>query len=99
MESLVQARGAASRSATILSRDRLKISGTVAVVDEERCAVCFTCVRVCPYGGPRINENNSTFIDPASCQGCGTCAASCPAKAIDVLYYKDRQILAKCEAI
>ncbi len=99
MESLVQARGAASRSATILSRDRLKISGTVAVVDEERRAVCFTCVRVCPYGGPRINENNSTFIDPASCQGCGTCAASCPAKAIDVLYYKDRQILAKCEAI
>ena len=98
-ESLVQAYGAASRAITILSNEMLRISGIVAIVDEERCAACLTCVRVCPYDIPKLNENNRAFIDPASCQGCGTCAGACPAKAIEVLHYKDKQIVAKCDAL
>lgn len=98
-ETLIQACGAASRAATILSKERLRISGSVAVVDEDKCAICLTCIRVCPYNVPKINENNRAYIDAASCQGCGTCAAACPAKAIEVQHYKDNQILAKCDAL
>jgi len=43
-----------------------------------------TCV-----GGLR----GAAWIDPARCQGCGTCTAECPAKAIQLLGYRDEQIM------
>ncbi len=33
------------------------------------------------------------WIDPARCQGCGACTADCPAKAIQLLGYRDEQIM------
>jgi NADPH-dependent glutamate synthase beta subunit-like oxidoreductase/coenzyme F420-reducing hydrogenase delta subunit len=51
-----------------------------AVPDEERCAACMTCVRVCPFGVATVT---STAAMPAEkCQACGLCAAVCPAAAI-----------------
>ncbi len=98
-ESLAQAKGAASRAVTILSKDKLTISGSIAEIDEEKCALCLTCVRVCPYGVPFVNENHKAEIDSASCQGCGTCAGACPAKAIHINHFKDSQLIAKCDAL
>ncbi|TET33147.1 MAG: hydrogenase iron-sulfur subunit [Planctomycetota bacterium] len=51
-----------------------------AVVDEEKCAVCLTCVRVCPFDVAKIEKK---AVMPADeCQACGLCAAECPAVAI-----------------
>lgn len=97
-ETIAQARGAAARAATILSQEFLTVGGTVATVNEEECAACLTCVRVCPYDVPIIRDG-AAYIDPAQCQGCGTCAAACPARAIQVGHYKDDQILAKCMSL
>jgi len=97
-EAIAQARGAAARAATVLSREFLTVSGMVAQVDEEKCAACLTCVRVCPFHVPIIYDH-AAHIDPALCQGCGTCAAACPAKAIQVSHYQDHQILAKCASL
>ncbi|MBI3945105.1 MAG: FAD-dependent oxidoreductase [Armatimonadetes bacterium] len=93
-ETITQARGAAARAAVILSKDVLQVGGMVARVDEERCAACLTCVRVCPYDVPVIRDS-AAFIETASCHGCGSCAAACPARAIQVGHYKDEQVLAK----
>jgi heterodisulfide reductase subunit A len=35
----------------------------------------------------------AAYIDPAVCTGCGTCTAECPAKAIQLVAYRDEQIL------
>lgn len=35
----------------------------------------------------------AVWIDPARCQGCGTCTGECPAKAIQLLNYRDEQIM------
>ena len=36
----------------------------------------------------------------ASCKGCGMCASSCPQQAIDMLHFKDKQIVASvCAAV
>jgi len=94
-EAIAQAQGAAARACTILAKDHLLVGGVVAVVDENKCAACLTCVRVCPYSVPRINERNVAEINPVQCQGCGTCAGECPAKAIQLQHYKDSQLLAK----
>jgi heterodisulfide reductase subunit A len=97
-EVIAQAKAAASRAATVLSRRQIQVGGVVAVVDEERCAACLTCVRTCPYGVPRIRDSVA-YIDPAKCYGCGACAAECPGKAITLQHFTDAQILAKATAL
>jgi heterodisulfide reductase subunit A len=84
--------------ATLLSRESMKMSGIVSVVDPTHCAVCLTCVRACPYGVPFINDQHTAEINPALCQGCGICVAECPAKTIHLGRYDDRNITAKIES-
>ena len=98
-ESISQARGAVSRAVTILSQPHLMVGGVVAIVDQDRCVACLTCVRSCPFGVPKIGENGTAEIEPAACQGCGICASVCPRKAISLQNYKDEQILAKIDAL
>ncbi|MCB2228134.1 MAG: FAD-dependent oxidoreductase [Desulfarculaceae bacterium] len=94
-EVISQAKAAAARAAVILSQAEMMVGGEVAVVDAERCVACLTCVRTCPYGVPRINDEGVAYIDPAACQGCGNCASACPRKLIQVQHHTDDQILAK----
>lgn len=98
-ESLSQASAAVSRACTILSRETIQVGGVVSVVDQEKCAACLSCVRVCPYNVPTINVEGAAEIEVAKCQGCGLCASECPAKAISLQHFTDEQIIAKCEAI
>ncbi len=94
-ESLTQSRGAASRALTVLSQPFLMVGGVVSVVNAEQCAACLTCVRSCPFGVPRINEEGVAFIEAAACQGCGICASACPRRAINLQHYTDDQVMAK----
>jgi len=98
-ESLSQAFAAVSRACTILSRETIQVGGVVSVVDQEKCAACLSCVRVCPYNVPTINAEGAAEIEVAKCQGCGLCASECPAKAITLQHFTDEQIIARCEAI
>ena len=99
-ETIVQAYAAAGRAATILAKPMLKAGGVVAEVDQEKCAACLTCVRICPYEVPRIDpEVKKAYIEPAACQGCGICVSECPAKAIVLHHYTDAQVFAKEEAL
>jgi len=98
-ETISQASAAAARALTVLSKERITVSGVVARVEGERCAACLTCVRVCPYEVPVINVKGEAEIDVAKCHGCGCCAAECPARAIQLGHYRDDQIVAKCEAL
>ncbi|KMY66613.1 4Fe-4S ferredoxin [Desulfocarbo indianensis] len=98
-EVIAQAKAAAARAATVLSRSEMMVGGEVAVVDAERCVACLTCVRTCPYGVPQLNEDGVVYIDPAACQGCGSCASACPRKLIQVQHHTDAQIMAKATAI
>ncbi len=106
-ESIAQAQAAAARAATVLSRDYLEVGGVVARVDAEKCVGCLTCVRICPYHVPRIRADlvgvggiiGAAYIEPAQCHGCGICVGECPAKAIQLLHYRDVQMEAKIEAL
>jgi len=98
-EAIPQALAAASRATTFLSQDYLTLSAVTACVEAEKCASCLICVRSCPYGVPKINTDGVSEIDVALCHGCGVCAAECPAKAIELNWYEDDQILSKVEAL
>jgi len=98
-ESVAQALAAASRATTLLAQPHLTLSAVTAKVNPDNCASCLICVRSCPYGVPRINEDGVSEIDEALCHGCGVCASECPAKTIELNWYKDDQILSKIEAL
>jgi heterodisulfide reductase subunit A len=42
--------------------------------------------------------SGAAYIEPAQCQGCGICAGECPARAIELLHYRDEQMEVKIEA-
>src|SRR4030042_194584 len=90
---------ASARAATILSKEVLQVGGVIAVVEGERCAACLTCVRVCPYEVPVINAKGEAEIDLAKCKGCGRCVGGGPARAIELMHFRDRQLQAKGQAL
>ena len=98
-ETIAQSLAAASRTTTFLSQDQLTLSAITARVNTDLCASCLICVRSCPYGVPVINEDGVSEIDDALCHGCGVCAGECPAKAIELNWYEDDQILCKVDAL
>jgi heterodisulfide reductase subunit A len=98
-ETIAQAKAAAARAATVLSKSHLAISGQVAKVDPANCVACATCVRVCPYGAPMINDLHKAEIQSAKCMGCGSCVAACPARTIALGHQEDSQVTAMLDEL
>jgi heterodisulfide reductase subunit A len=99
-ETITQAKAAAARAATILSKESFQTEGKVSEIRKERCSGCGLCVEVCPYKAIELDEvERVAVINEALCKGCGACVSSCRANAIDLKGFKDEQILAALEVI
>ncbi len=106
-ETIAQAQAAASRAAIVLTQETMLTNAQVAVVDPLQCVGCLTCVRICPYGVPRISNDytgigsimGAAYIETAVCHGCGTCVSECPARAIQLMHYTDAQTISKLDAL
>ena len=98
-ETISQANAVAGRAASILGRKKMPVGGQIAWVDPDKCISCMTCVHVCPYMAPQIDENNKAEVQGAMCMGCGSCTAECPAKAITLRHFVDAQILAAVNSL
>ena len=71
--------------AGLVDEARRRELGLLATVDPGKCVACLTCVRVCPFGAPRIIKEGYAFIDPEYCKACGICVKDCPAEAISLM--------------
>ncbi|MBN2534369.1 MAG: CoB--CoM heterodisulfide reductase iron-sulfur subunit A family protein [Spirochaetales bacterium] len=99
-EAISQAKAAAGRAVTILSKDTIEAEGKVSYVREDRCAGCGACVEVCAYHALTLNpEKGIVEVNEALCKGCGACAATCRSSAIDVKGIRDEQILLALESM
>jgi heterodisulfide reductase subunit A-like polyferredoxin len=106
-ETIAQSLATAARAMTYLSKDRLEVGGTIAIVDQTKCVGCLTCVRVCPFRIPKIDPKavgvgsiiGAAYIEPSLCTGCGTCTSECPADAIQLRHYRDDQLVLADEPI
>ncbi|MDG6225662.1 MAG: FAD-dependent oxidoreductase [Candidatus Thermoplasmatota archaeon] len=105
-EAIYQAQAAAARAATILANSTLEAEPNIAVVDEDLCSGCKTCISLCPYTAiDSVIEVKDGFevvharVNEGLCQGCGTCVAACPSGAISQRGFKDDQILAMIKAL
>jgi heterodisulfide reductase subunit A len=98
-ENIAQARAAAARAATVLSKTHLDVSPQVSRVDQDKCISCMTCVHVCPYGAPFCNLDGKGQIEAAKCMGCGICASECPACAIQLNHFETNQFRVMIESM
>ena len=92
-ENISQAKAAAARAATILSKTHLEVGAQVSQVDQNKCISCMTCIKSCPYGAPKLNYDHKAEIETAKCMGCGICASECPAKAIQLNHFRSDHFL------
>jgi heterodisulfide reductase subunit A len=99
-ESVTQASAAASRAGILLNAKEIRIEAITAVVDEEKCASCGLCAKVCPYGAivVDVKAKEPARVIPAACAGCGSCGAECRFGAITMLHFTDEQIYAMIDA-
>ncbi len=70
--------------------------GKAAEVQRDLCVSCLTCIRVCPWDVPKIDNSGVATIDPLACRACGICATECPAQAILLHQSEDERLLAAC---
>ncbi|MEE4255590.1 MAG: CoB--CoM heterodisulfide reductase iron-sulfur subunit A family protein [Bacteroidales bacterium] len=99
-ESISQAWAAAARVMAGICRGSVAVEVTTAVVNEDICCGCQTCVSVCPYTAITFDEEkNVSVVNEILCKGCGTCGSTCPTGAIRSRHFTDTQILSQIEGM
>jgi heterodisulfide reductase subunit A len=105
-ESVAQASAAASKVEVMFAREELAREPEVAIINEQTCAGCFTCMRGCPYHAIDEAEVKAPAgvrrvarVNPGLCMGCGTCVALCPSKSADLEGFSEQQIYAMVESL
>jgi len=101
-DTVAHASAAAAEALTLLSRGEVIISPTTALVDDQLCSGCMTCIALCPYTAISFTikgVSGTALVNEALCKGCGTCVAACPAGAITARHFSDKQIWAEIEGL
>ena len=58
-------------------------------IEEDKCKVCYACVRVCPVKAVELRPSGDIpYIQPDKCIGCGSCIEVCHPQAIS--YYDSK---------
>jgi len=70
-ESLIEARAVAQEVIGLLSRGTYTFDLTVAEVDPKKCAVCYTCPRLCPHSAITIEKyaEKNIYAPPGMTEG------------------------------
>jgi heterodisulfide reductase subunit A len=99
-DTVAQASAAAARVMAMITKGSVEIEAAIAIIEEEFCSGCKTCIALCPYNAISFNEERKvSVINEALCKGCGTCAAACPSGAIISRHFTTEQIMAQLEGV
>jgi heterodisulfide reductase subunit A-like polyferredoxin len=91
---LRDARVAALEAHALLAPRTAVVDTAHAVVDGDKCVLCLTCVRSCPFKAMAIDAADRKADSRAElCRRCGICAGECPNKAITLPAWSDPILL------
>ena len=98
-EVISEARTTALAVQSLLAPGVMEIELSSPEVDEDKCVLCLTCVRACPYGAMKVDHVKGAAVSvPEACRRCGICAGECPAKAIQLPAYSDAVLYSQIAA-
>ena len=104
-ETVSQASGAATRAATILSREQIDIDPIISHVVEDNCDGCAFCVDPCPFKALSLVEysvggeiRRRVQVNESLCKGCGSCMATCPKHGIYVWHFRPEMLSSQVQA-
>jgi heterodisulfide reductase subunit A2 len=99
-DSVAQAGAAAAQAMALIDAQEIELEPNAAVVDQDVCAGCRSCLNVCPYNAiSRDEAKQKASINEALCKGCGTCVATCPSGAITQNLFEDQEIFSEIEGL
>jgi heterodisulfide reductase subunit A-like polyferredoxin len=99
VDTVAQARGAASKAAITMAKGKVIAESIVSVVNEDKCTGCGTCEILCPFDAISLQEDGKAGITAALCKGCGLCRATCPEMAITASHFTNEQLMAQIRAV
>ena len=101
--SVAGASGTAAKVLGLLSKDKLKTSPQIAVVNQNKCVSCWKCISVCPFSAPEKqdlpNGTQKSHVIETVCQGCGICVATCPVNCISLKGFTTDSIIDQIEEV
>ncbi len=100
-ETINQAYGAAGRVITLLSKDTVVASGSVARVNEYDCVSCGACITACTYDAIQFHDTpkgKKAIVNPILCKGDGLCNAKCPTDAIVLKHFTNEELFGQIDA-
>jgi heterodisulfide reductase subunit A-like polyferredoxin len=91
---IIESKAAALSVHSLLHNGVMEAELSNVVVDPDKCILCLTCIRTCPFKAMQIDkEKGAAKSIPELCQRCGLCAGECPAKAIELPLFSDQVLL------
>ncbi|HEX7621308.1 MAG TPA: FAD-dependent oxidoreductase [Anaerolineales bacterium] len=93
-DTVAQAGAAAAAALSLMDQGIIALDPSIAEVTTARCAGCGQCVSACPYNAIDF-EKGAAKVNGYLCKGCGTCAAACTNKAITLIHFDDRELVAE----
>jgi heterodisulfide reductase subunit A len=99
-DTVAQALAAASEVLSKISRGRVEVEASTAIINEKICSGCQVCRLVCPYSAITFDEEKKVCrVNEALCKGCGACVGGCPSHVINLNHYTNEQIVAQMEGL
>lgn len=99
-DTVAQAKAGAAEALGLLARGKVLVEPIVASVDQDLCAACGLCERMCSFGALALEKSGKFMaVNEALCKGCGACASVCPSGAMTLKHFTYRQILNQLEAL
>ena len=100
-ETINQAYGAAGRVMTLLSKDTVVASGSVAEVSAYDCVTCGACITSCTYDAIEFVDTpkgKKAWVNPILCKGDGVCTTKCPTDAIVLKHFTNAALCSQIDA-
>jgi heterodisulfide reductase subunit A len=94
----MQAGGAAGAALSLIDQEVVYLDPSIARIEPVLCSGCGQCIEACPYAAI-YRVDGYVEVDSTLCKGCGSCAGACPPKAVTLINFRDRQLIAEIAGV
>jgi heterodisulfide reductase subunit A len=98
-QTVAHAGSAAALAAAPLVRGYIEKEMLVPSIDYDLCVNCGLCRTTCAPAAIDIDKNGVPTVNEVACKSCGMCMPSCPTGAIQLINFRDDQLLDEIIAV